>query len=72
MTTSTYPALLTPEQAADILCVSPHTLAVWRSSGRYELPFIKTGRLVRYRIDDIEAFIASRSRGQLKSVEHHE
>lgn len=53
--------LLTPEQVAELLGVTPHTLAVWRSTGRYDLPFVKTGRLVRYRPEDVQTFITSRT-----------
>ena len=63
MNSLNYPSLLTPGQVADILCVSPHTLAVWRSTGRYDLPYIKTGRLVRYKRADLITFIESRTRG---------
>ena len=49
--------LLTPEQVSEVLGVNTHTLAVWRSSGRYNLPYIKAGRLVRYRASDVNAFI---------------
>ncbi|MEW8348574.1 MAG: helix-turn-helix domain-containing protein [Candidatus Thiodiazotropha taylori] len=55
------PQLLTPEDVAEILGVTTHTLAVWRCEGRYGLAFIKTGRLVRYRADDVMAFIESRT-----------
>lgn len=58
------PKLLTPDEVADLLSVTTHTLAVWRSEQRYPLPFIKAGRLVRYRVDDVRAFIESRMRGQ--------
>ena len=59
---STLSKLLTPEQVAEALGVTPHTLAVWRCEGRYELPYIKTGRLVRYLTEDVQAFIQSRRR----------
>jgi excisionase family DNA binding protein len=55
--------LLTPEQVAELLSVTTHTLAVWRCEGRYPLPYIKTGRLVRYREEDVLKFIESRTRG---------
>ena len=55
--------LLTPDQVADLLGVTTHTLAVWRSEGRYNLPYIKAGRLVRYREEDVQHFIQSRMRG---------
>ncbi|MFO1379363.1 MAG: helix-turn-helix domain-containing protein [Chitinivorax sp.] len=53
--------LLTPEEAAIFLCTSPNTLAVWRSTGRYNLPFVKIGRLVKYREADLVAFIDRRT-----------
>jgi excisionase family DNA binding protein len=49
--------LLTPKQAAEYLGVKENTLAVWRSTKRYELPFIKIGRSIRYRVSDLENFI---------------
>ena len=52
--------LLTPEEVADLLSITPHTLAVWRSTGRYNLPFVKAGRLVRYLTEDVMKFITSR------------
>ncbi|MFM0041642.1 helix-turn-helix domain-containing protein [Paraburkholderia sediminicola] len=52
-------ANLTPEQAAEILGVSPYTLSNWRVGKRQPLPYVKLGRLVRYRRADIEAFLSS-------------
>jgi excisionase family DNA binding protein len=49
--------LLTPEEVADLFDVSPQTLASWRTTGRYDLPFLKIGRLVRYRASDVEEFL---------------
>lgn len=48
-------------QAAEVLTVKENTLAVWRSTGRYNLPFLKVGRLVRYRVSDLAIFLASRT-----------
>jgi len=56
--------LLTPDQAAEILGVTSHTLAVWRSTGRYSLPYVKAGRLVRYRETDVQRFIEKRTHGE--------
>ena len=50
--------LLPPGEAADYLGVVENTLSVWRSTGRYNLPYIKVGRLVRYRLSDLQAFLA--------------
>jgi excisionase family DNA binding protein len=49
--------LLTDKEAADALGVSKSTLQAWRCTGRVPLPFIKLGRAVRYRREDIAAFI---------------
>jgi len=61
--------LLSPADVAKILGVTTQTLAIWRHEKRYRLPYIKSGRLVRYEARDVEAFIASRRRGQLYSNE---
>lgn len=45
------------DQAATYLRAAEHTLAVWRSTKRYALPYVKIGRLVRYRKADLDAFI---------------
>lgn len=53
--------LLTRDQAAQYLGVTPNTLAVWACTHRYDLPFVKIGRLVKYRRSDLESFIARRT-----------
>ena len=53
--------LLTPNDAADFLSISPETLAQWRSQQRGP-HFIKLeGRLVRYRLTDLESYLEERS-----------
>ncbi|WP_411705422.1 helix-turn-helix domain-containing protein [Edaphovirga cremea] len=59
-TTNSTPHQLTDRQAAQALGVKPSTLAVWRSTGRYRLPYTKVGRLVRYRVHDLAVFLANR------------
>lgn len=54
---------LTVAQVASELGISEHTLAIWRCSRRYPLPFIKVGSLVRYRRSDLRDFLASRTSG---------
>ena len=54
--------LLDERQAAEVLQVAPGTLSVWRSRGRYKIPFIKVGHLVRYRRGDLDAWLDSRTR----------
>ncbi|RLW51906.1 MAG: hypothetical protein B6D76_17700 [gamma proteobacterium symbiont of Stewartia floridana] len=56
--------LLTPDDVSELLGVTSHTLAVWRSENRYNLPYIKTGRLVRYREEDVLRFIEERMQGK--------
>jgi predicted site-specific integrase-resolvase len=60
--------LLDDVQAAELLQMSPGTLSVWRSLGRYNLPFVKIGSKVRYRLSDLEAFLDRRTRTQTEGV----
>jgi hypothetical protein len=54
--------LLDDKAAAAVLDVTPGTLSVWRSTGRYALPFLKVGRNVRYRQADLLAWLDKRTR----------
>ena len=54
--------LLKTGQVAELLQVKETTLEQWRWKGQGPV-FIKVGRLVRYRRDDVEAFTASREFG---------
>ena len=54
--------LVDEKAAAEILDTTPGTLSVWRSTGRYALPFVKVGRRVRYRLADLDAWIQERVR----------
>lgn len=45
------------KEAAQFLGGEPNTLAVWACSNRYPLPYVRVGRLVKYRLADLEAFI---------------
>ena len=57
------PALLTGEQTAVVLGVQPATLQNWRCLGRHNLPFVKVGRLPRYRVGDLIDWISKRTTG---------
>jgi hypothetical protein len=48
--------LLTERQAAAALLVSVKTLQAWRVQGR-NLPFVRIGRKIAYRVRDINEFI---------------
>lgn len=51
---------ITPPQAAELLGVSVGTLEVWRCTKRYAIPYLKCGRLVRYKRSDLIGWIESR------------
>ncbi len=51
--------LYTTESLADYLQVSPHTVRREREAGR--LPFIRIRDLVRYRPEDVEAYLSRQS-----------
>jgi excisionase family DNA binding protein len=55
--------LLATEEVAAILGVKVETLAIWRHTKRYNLPFVKVGRLCRYRPEDVERFVSARTVG---------
>ena len=60
MSTATAPDLLSAPEAAEYLGLRVQTLNIWRVTGRYGLPYIKLGRLVRYRRSDLDAWLESR------------
>ena len=52
--------LLTTRETAEILDVKPGKLENWRSTKRYpRLRFVKIGKNVRYRPDDVAEFLRS-------------
>jgi excisionase family DNA binding protein len=55
--------LLSTEEVAILLGTKPQTLAIWRHKKRYCLPFVKIGRLVKYRPQDVEKFVTERTVG---------
>ncbi len=52
------PVLLTTSQAAALLGLKQNTLEIWRVKGRGPT-FAKIGSLVRYRMDDVLAYLES-------------
>lgn len=58
-------SLLETTAAAEYLGVAPRTLTVWRCTKRYMIPYIKVGRLVRYRRDDLDLWLESRTVGMV-------
>ena len=51
--------LLTTKEAADFLGIPARTLENWRCNQKYNLPYIKIGRLIRYRMIDLVAWVNS-------------
>ena len=52
-----WPTLLNTVQAAKRLTLAPHTLEADRCERRFGIPYIKIGRSVRYREEDVIAFL---------------
>lgn len=48
--------LLSTREAARFLTARPNTLEIWRIQG-HGPRFVKIGRMVRYRLSDLEAFV---------------
>ncbi|QIA63559.1 helix-turn-helix domain-containing protein [Vibrio astriarenae] len=61
---SKFGSKLNRKLAAEYLGVTEGTLAVWASTGRYSLPFVKVGRKVFYTLADLDAFLESRVQTQ--------
>lgn len=55
--------MLDTAAAAVLLNVTTDTLAVWRSTKRYNLPYVKIGSKVRYREDDLIKWLETRTMG---------
>lgn len=53
--------LMSPQAAAAYLGIEATTLAMWRSTKRYPLTYIKVGRLVQYRKAHLDEFLALRT-----------
>ena len=53
--------LLRPSEVAELMGVGIQTLASWRCNKRYGLNYVKLGRCIRYRGEDVETFIKNRT-----------
>ena len=54
--------LLNDSETARQLGIKPSTLQNWRSTGRYNLPYLKVGGRVRYRQSDVDEWLTRRTR----------
>lgn len=52
--------LLSRREAANLLGVKEATLAVWHSTGRFNIPVVKVGSLAKYKLSDIQKFLNKR------------
>ena len=55
--------LLTTEEAAEYLKLKPNTLERWRTQYPDRLPFVKIGRTVKYRLEDLQAYVSDNRKG---------
>ena len=55
--------LATPEQAAKLRQINASTLQKWRSTGENNIPFVKIGRSVRYRLTDLRDYVERHVKG---------
>jgi len=53
--------IFTPPQTANYIGVTENTLSVWRCTKRYSIPYIKVGRLVKYRKSNLDTWLESRT-----------
>jgi hypothetical protein len=52
--------LMSEVEVAHFLNLRPNTLAHWRLTKLQPLPFIRIGRTIRYRLEDVERFLQQR------------
>ncbi len=55
------PVNITPEQTGEVLNTSTNTLAVWRTTGRYNLPYTRISRRIAYPLDGVAEFLLRRT-----------
>ena len=46
-------------KAASKLGIPPQTLVTWRSTKRVKIPYVKIGGNVRYKLGDLDAYVAA-------------
>ncbi len=52
--------LMTTRDVAERLRISEETLSTWRCTGAQALPYVRVGRLVRYRPSEVNAYLEGR------------
>ncbi len=56
--------LLTAEEAAVMLGVSPASLATWRCRGQHGIPFVRIGVAIRYDPEDLRDWVDKQKNGE--------
>ena len=51
--------LLTRKEAAEYLGCTEGTLAAWKCTKRYPLPYVRIGRNIRYKLADLLDFVSN-------------
>ena len=51
------PPLLTEKQFSELVQIPVATLQHWRSTQRVQIPVIRIGRSIRYRLEDVKAIL---------------
>lgn len=52
--------LLNVEEAAAYLAIKPGTLRIWKCTNRYQIPYVRVGRLIKYHQADLDNFLSKR------------
>lgn len=52
------PPLLTEKQFSELVQIPVATLQHWRSTQRVQIPVIRIGRSIRYRLEDVKAILS--------------
>lgn len=59
--------LLSAREAANYLGITEQTLATWRCNKRYGIPYVKVGRLVKYRQSSLDTFLDNQTMGEVEA-----
>lgn len=59
--------LMTQKETAAYLGTTVGSLNTWRATGKHKIPYIIWGRSIRYRKEDLDAWIAEHSKNTLST-----
>ena len=60
--------LMNPREAAAYLGLNPQTLALWRYTGKDGIPYTRVGYSIRYRKEDLDAYLEQNRVGSLPAT----